>query len=146
MFLCGLTQKEGWFSSCKGARPTNTEKFPTGRPVQWSRCRYSSSGKCCLSRSESLPMVRRSLPSAGYEGWIRNPRQGWWAKRNFRGAGAKGAEEKETGSARIRTRERTGDALRVPTSRRWSAKRIAGRKRRARSPEYGTNGGGWKGR
>jgi hypothetical protein len=68
------------------------------------------------------------------------------AEGNFRGAGAKGAEERETGSARIRTRERTGDALRMPTSLRWSAKRIAGRKRRARSPDYGTNGGGWKGR
>jgi hypothetical protein len=67
-------------------------------------------------------------------------------KEIFRGAGAKGAEERDTGSARIRTRERTGDALRLPPSRRWSAKRIAGRKRRARSPDYGTNGGGWKGR
>src|SRR6266702_2019589 len=59
---------------------------------------------------------------------------------------SKGAGERETGSARIRTRERTGDALRMPTSLRWSAKRIAGRKRRARSPDYGTNGGGGKGR
>jgi hypothetical protein len=67
-------------SSCKGQSPTNSDRTPAGRPLQWCRCKYSSRGMRCLSRSKSSAMMSTHLPASGYEPSALVPRQGWWVR------------------------------------------------------------------
>jgi len=49
-------------------------------PDQWCRCKKSSSGMRCLSRSRSSPMAPIVLPGSNYEPSAPVPRQGWWVQ------------------------------------------------------------------
>src|SRR5215470_11888759 len=100
------------------------EELRAGRPLQWCRCRYSSRGMRCLSRSKSSPMVATVLPASGYEPRALDPRQGWWVREEnlrFKGAGAKARRlaESKTRWAKINVTSRERVVPREPAIALW---------------------------
>src|SRR6516225_5146054 len=74
--LSGVDVEERRVSGCKGHRPTNSWRVPARQGFQLWRCKYSSSGMRCLSRSRFSAMVLFSPPESrvggsqpSWQGW-----------------------------------------------------------------------------
>ena len=96
--LLRFSSEADWESRCNGQSPTNSSRAARRQPVQWRRCRYSSSGIRCLSCSKSSRMGCCFLSAASLgENRPHSQARMVGGKNPFRSAGPEAVKERENG-------------------------------------------------